>query len=343
MSSIDATTGGRVDAVNGRIASILALKSGITAPVLSAATMKAIQTVHDCLLKQTDQQGWRKVVDWRGAKSRPAPARSSGSYARPIPVAGGGGGGGDRPSMPVKYTSKFKTNGGDDAVLMIIQDKLNKFSPRNREETYDFLCQILDSGKTYFLKDFMKIIFEKATREESICPHYAQLLCDLSSKYTVLLTEMIERYKAFGAIFEDISEIESTESGTGDYKALLVSNSDKAYRKGYAQFLGELIKYNVLDTSLFVSTLQSIIANINIMSTKDVSKPVLEEYVMCLQRIMAAIKTERTTLALSLRPVLKERFQETLTSLSTKNATFTGVTNRARFTMMEIVDTLKAF
>lgn len=339
MSSIDATTGGRVDVVNGRIARILALKSGITAPVLSAATIKAIQTVHECLLKQTDQQGWRKVVDWRGAKSRPAPARSSGSYARPIPVAGGGGSGGA--STPVKYTSKFKTSGGDDAVLMIIQDKLNKFSPRNREETYDFLCQILDSGKTYFLKDFMKIIFEKATREESICPHYAQLLCDLSSKYTVLLTEMIERYKAFGAIFEDISEIE--ESGAGDYKALLVSNSDKAYRKGYAQFLGELIKYNVLDTSLFVSTLQSIIANINIMSTKDVSKPVLEEYVMCLQRIMAAIKTERTTLALSLRPVLKERFQETLTSLSTKNVTFTGVTNRARFTMMEIVDTLKAF
>jgi len=323
----------REEAANGRIAAILALKKDLHELVISPATMKAIQTVHECLLKSTDQQGWRKVVDWRGKGRPPMPAARSGA------VRMGGAGAGSSSAPPAKYTSRFKTAGGDDAVLMIIQDKLNRFSPRNYKETHDFLCQILDSGKTHFLKDFMKIVFQKATREESICPHYAKLLCELTSKYSILLVEMIERYKAFGAIFEDISEVEEADS----YKTLLESNSDKAYRKGYAQFLGELVKYSVLDTALFTATLQSIITNINVMSTKEATKPTLDEYVACLQRIMGAIQAERTALALELRPVLKERFMGSLTTLSTKNEAFLGVSSRSRFAMMGIVDILKTF
>jgi len=319
------------EAVNGRIADILALKKEIRDPVVPLAIMKAIQTVHDCLAKSTDQQGWRKVVDWR-SKSRP--------LVVPPPRPARVGGAGSPPSAaPMKYVSRFKPTGGDDAVLMIIQDKLNRFSPRNYKETHEFLCQILDSGKTHFLKDFMKIVFQKATREESICPHYARLLCELTIKYSHLLVEMVERYKAFGSIFEDISEVEEADS----YKTLLESNSDKAYRKGYAQFLGELIKYSVLDTSLFLATLQSIITNIHVMSTKEATKPTLDEYVSCLQRIMGSIQAERTKLALELRPVLKERFLGSLTALSTKNETFLGVSSRSRFAMMGLVDILKTF
>lgn len=325
------------EAVNSRIAAILAWKGEIRDPVIPLATMKAIQTVHECLMKSTDQQGWRKVVDWRN-KSRPPV-----TTPRPVRLGGAGAGAGagaPPPSTPpVKYASRFKTSGGDDAVLMIIQDKLNRFSPRNYKETHEFLCQILDSGKTHFLKDFMRIVFQKATREESICPHYARLLCELTTKYSHLLVEMIERYKAFGSIFEDISEVETADS----YKTLLESNSDKAYRKGYAQFLGELIKYSVLDTALLTATLQSIITNINVMATKETTKLTLDEYVACLQRIMGSIQTERTPLALELRPVLKERFLSSLTALSAKNEAFAGVSSRSRFAMMGIVDVLKTF
>jgi len=328
------SSGSIEEAVNGRIAAILALKKEIRDPVVLPAIMKAIQTVHDCLAKSTDQQGWRKVVDWRSKSRPPVPA------AAPRPARmGGAGSGAPSSSGPVKYVSRFKATGGDDAVLMIIQDKLNRFSPRNYKETHEFLCQILDSGKTHFLKDFMKIVFQKATREESICPHYARLLCELTTKYSHLLVEMVERYKAFGSIFEDISEVEEADS----YKTLLESNSDKAYRKGYAQFLGELIKYSVLDTSLFLATLQSIITNIHVMSTKEATRPTLDEYVACLQRIMGSIQAERTKLALELRPVLKERFLGSLTSLSAKNEAFLGVSSRSRFAMMGLVDILKTF
>ena len=330
-ASVDA-----VGAINGAVAAVLALKTGLRDSVISATALKAIQTVQDCLSKGADAQGWRKQVDWRGKGGGGAAPRSFG-------VRNGGAGApppSGAPYIPVKYTSRFKAVEGDDAVFMVIQDKLNKFSPRNYKETHAFLCQILDSGKTHFLKEFMKTVFQKATREESICPHYAHLLCELTSKYSVLLVEMVERYKAFGAIFDDISEVASD-----DYKTLLETNSDKAYRKGYAQFLGELIKYNVLDTSLFVTTLQSIISNIEVMSTNGAanSKATLDEYVACLQRIMEAIKTERTALALALRPALKERFYAPLAALSVKNPALVGVSSRSRFTIMGITDILKTF
>jgi len=99
-------------------------------------------------------------------------------------------------TAPYKYVSKFKSAEKDiDPVLLIIQDKLNRFSVTNYNEIHDFLCQIMDSGRTEFLKSFMKLVFDKATMEEVFCPTYVKLLSELSSKYAVLTTEMINRYK----------------------------------------------------------------------------------------------------------------------------------------------------
>jgi len=327
-----------------RVDAILSLQADLKDPVLPLSVIRAIQLVQESLTKSAEPMvpgGWKRV-DWRGPK--PAnqkfrgPAYGSGSGPGP---AAGGAGSGPSPSVPhhTKYVSRFKKGGeADDAVLMLIQDKLNKFSPKNYKEVLDFLCQILDSGKTHFLKDFMKFVFEKATREESFCPYYAQLLCELTGKYKVLLTELVARYHAFGAIFEDISELE-----TDSYADLLASNSDKAYRQGYAQFLGELVKYNVLDKDLFIATLTSIIHNIGKMSVNEKGKPVLDEYVICLTRIIGSVKAESTGLAKDLRAYTKETFVGILEPFTLKNPSLVGISTRSRFMIMNIVDTMKGF
>jgi len=305
----------------------------------------------ESLVKSSEPQGWKRV-DWRGNGGSSSSSssygkggsfnkfRGSGSPHSPASGGAGAGAGAAPPhTPPPKYTSRFKKTGeADDAVLLLIQDKLNKFSPKNYKEIFDFLCQILDSGKIHFLKDFMKFVFQKATREETFCPYYAQLLCELTGKYPVILSEMVLRYREFGAIFDDISELESDS-----YAELLASNTDKAYRQGYAQFLGELVKYNVLDTELFVTTLGSIITNIERMSVNEKGKSVLEEYVICLMRIIEAVKAGSTDLAKALRKALKERFIATLDPLSKKNADLTGIATRSRFIIMNIVDAIRAF
>jgi len=327
-----------------RIDAILSLQSELRDPVISAGILRAIQTVHDTISHTTESQGWKKV-DWRGGSSAAAAAGGSGGGRTFNKFRGSAGAVATNSSSsssatpPPKYVSRFKKTGeADDAVLLLIQDKLNNFTPKNYKEIFHFLCQILDSGKTHFLKDFMTFVFKKATREETFCPYYAQLLCELTGKYSVLLSEMIARYREFAAIFDDISELE-----TDSYKDLLTSNSDKAYRQGYAQFLGELIKYNVLDTELFVATLDSIVHNIQRMAPNEKGKPVLEEYVICLSRIISSIKEERTELATALRGILKERFASVLAPLTVKDPAFMGISARSRFTTMNIVDIIKAF
>ena len=325
-----------------RIDAILSLQSELRDSVISAGILRAIQAVHDTISHTTESQGWKKV-DWRGGGGAAGSGRTFNKFRGSTgPVATNSSSASSSTSSstpPLKYISRFKKTGeADDAVLLLIQDKLNNFTPKNYKEIFHFLCQILDSGKTHFLKDFMTFVFKKATREETFCPYYAQLLCELTGKYSVLLSEMIARYREFAAIFEDISELE-----TDSYKELLSSNSDKAYRQGYAQFLGELIKYNVLDTELFVATLDSIVHNIQRMAPNEKGKPVLEEYVICLLRIISSIKEERTELATALRRVLKERFATILAPLTLKDPALLGISARSRFTTMNIVDIIKAF
>jgi len=322
-----------------RIDAILSLQSELREPSVSPSVSRSIQMVIDALSKAAETQSWKRV-DWRSGGG----GSNSSSGGRTFHKFRGAVGAPTATPMlhtgPPKYISRFKkADEADDAVLLLIQDKLNKFSPKNYTEIFNFLCQILDSGKTHFLKDFMSFVFKKATREETFCPYYAQLLCELTGKYAVLLSEMVAKYREFGAIFDDISELEAGSS----YTELLASNTDKAYRRGYAQFLGELMKYNVLEADLFVSTLASIIGNIERMSPNEKGKPVLEEYVICLQQIIASVKEGKTPLASSLRLALKERFVGTLTPLSRKDAALLGITSRSRFTLMNIVDNINGF
>ena len=154
---------------------ILSLQADLRDPAVSVTVLRSIQTVVDCLSKGTDPHGWKKV-DWRGSGGGGfgvrAPRNTFTKFQGPPPASGGAGSGGGAVHLPPpKYVSRFKKTGeADDAVLMLIQDKLNKFSPRIYKEVFEFLCQILDSGKTHFLKDFMKFVFQKATREETFCP-----------------------------------------------------------------------------------------------------------------------------------------------------------------------------
>jgi hypothetical protein len=231
--------------------------------------------------------------------------------------------------------SKFKSAEKDmDPVLLIIQDKLNRFSVSNYAEIHDFLCQIMDSGRTDFLKSFMKLVFDKATMEEIFCPTYVKLLSELSSKYPVLTTEMVNRYKEYIAIFSDVSE---TPVAGGVIEATTV----KKYRLGYSQFLAEMIKYNILDAELFLSTIQTIVESLPKVAATSESRKLLEEYAHCLMRILKGIQGQTTPLAMALKSALRDRFAPLLHPLTKKNPELPSLSDTGRFTIMDILDKIK--
>jgi hypothetical protein len=286
-----------------------------------------------------------------GASSKMATATTETPVSIPLvgPVAAGGAGTADTHTRYTsqKYVSKFKKTSDkvEDTILnTILLGKLNKFSEINYDEIKEFIMHIIDNGETDMIKCFMKLVFEKAASEEIFCPLYAKLLSELSLRYPVLLTEMANLYVQYMAIFEEVKEDEADS-----YNEFCKRNVEQKYRRGYSQFLAELTKHNVIDSDTFLKTVMKIITQVdNNIKNKEAIK-LIEEYADCLQRIMRAIKpsdsidSDTDDMIVSIRSTIKGEPLVHITPLTIKNAENVGLSNKARFTFLNICEDIQKF
>jgi hypothetical protein len=250
-----------------------------------------------------------------------------------------------------KYISKFKKNSDkvEDTILnKIILGKLNKFSELNYDEIKEFITHIIDSGQTDMIKCFMKLVFEKAASEEIFCPLYAKLLSELSLRYPVLLSEMANLYSVYMAIFEEVVDTKAE-----NYNEVCLRNVEKKYRRGYSQFLAELIKYSVIDTDIFMKTVTKIITQIenNIKIVEAIK--INEEYGDCLMKIMKAIQEDsyggddidltKRNMIETIRQSLKVDIINRIQHLSVRNTEYKGISNKARFTFLDVYESILKF
>lgn len=262
-----------------------------------------------------------------------------------------------------KYVSRFRksTDNVEDSIMNKILGKLNKFSASNYQDIKEFITQIIDSGQTDMIKCFMKLVFEKAASEEMFCPLYARLLSELSAQYPILLDEMNNLYKQYMEIFEEIP----TENQDESYQDLCQRNVEKKYRRGYSQFLAELIKHNVIDREIFMQTIVTIIHQVELNLTSKDSVKVIEEYADCLMKIMKAIdmnqKKIQTKLAESdsddekdslssithvlneIRSYIKKDIMSKIQPLTVRNGENIGLSNKARFTFLDIYEEIQKY
>jgi hypothetical protein len=259
-----------------------------------------------------------------------------------------------------KYVSKFKKNveNVEDTILnTILLGKLNKFSEQNYDEIKEFITHIIDNGETEMIKCFMKLVFEKAASEEMFCPLYAKLLSELSFRYPVLLSEMSNLYSQYMEIFEEVPE-EQAET----YNEVCKRNVEKKYRRGYSQFLAELIKHDVINIEVFMKTVNKIIGSIELNSkNKDASK-LNEEFSDCLMKIIKAIQTgvevkhknlsnddsddeddSKEDKIQEIRVTLKAEPSNKIKPLTVRNPENIGMSNKARFTLLDIFEAIQKF
>ena len=359
------------------------LRKNIRDPKLPSTILASIESIHRCIKNGTDQNGW-KTVDWRSAKptnSHVLPKNGRGPVGHRghradhridhrndhgdlrnrviepvasiplttvLPPQKAAGvwhehTDGFRPHQ--KYVSKFKKTSGkvEDTILnTILLGKLNKFSLPNYNEIKEFITHIIDNGQTDMIKCFMKLVFEKAASEEIFCPLYARLLSELSSSYPVLLTEMANLYSQYMEIFEEVPE-EQTEN----YTEICKRNVEKKYRRGYSQFLAELIKHNVIDVNTFMKIITTIIRQVEINMVQKESIKLVEEFADCLMKIMKAIRiqpqdssTEEDTIH-QIRQILKQDISERIQPLSVVRPDAAGLSNKARFTFLDIYESIQ--
>jgi hypothetical protein len=243
-----------------------------------------------------------------------------------------------------KYVSRFKKESEkvDDTILnTIILGKLNKFSQINYNEVKEFITHIIDSGQTDMIKCFMQLVFQKAASEEIFCPLYAKLLSELSSGYPILLTEMANLYTEYMKIFEEVQETNEV-----DYNELVKRNVEKKYRRGYSQFLAELIKHEVIDTDVFSMTIDTIIKQIEMNAINTEFVKLNEEYADCLMKITKAIQSddfdEDNDKIDTIRKSMKTDCLDRLKVLTTKNTNNKGISNKARFTLLDIYEGIES-
>ncbi len=245
---------------------------------------------------------------------------------------------------PAKYVSKFKRTSEkvEDTILnTILLGKLNKFSASNYQDIKEFIIQIIDDGQTEMITCFMKLLFEKAASEEIFCPLYAKLLSELSVQYPILLTEMANLYTKYMVIF-----VEVATGADETYQELCERNLQRKYRRGYSQFLAELVKHNVMDHATFIQSMINIVEQVERNQNQAESVKVLEEYADCLMKMLKALsdsekEDEEKEKEQILRASVKEAVMERIQPLTQRRPDAAGLSNKARFTFMDLYDELK--
>jgi hypothetical protein len=201
------------------------------------------------------------------------------------------------------------------------------------------LYQILGSGESdlqEMIRDFMLLVFKKAAIEETFCSLYAKLLSEISGRYNVILVEMHSLQKNYLAIFNDIQD-----STTRDYDVFVEAQKEKRYRRGYSQFIAELIALDILNIDLLKSTFQLILTNMIAFGKLEDKKTLLEEYSDCLLRMAKVLKKKNTIFFVNARKVLYDESFKSLNELIVNYNEYQSVSVKTKFMMMDVLENLK--
>jgi len=345
-----------VENIQKQIKAFLSLQGHVSKPppdvCQSIANMKDLIELHVSI-----QPDWRRnspepgspyrfnsanqVVDGRRQNYKSADTTPISRISSSKSIGSPDGNGTPPPPVP-KYQSKFKnsTQPVEDKILNnIILSKLNKFSPKTYNEIRDFLYQILGSGEPdlqEMIRDFILLVFKKAAIEETFCALYAKLLSEISGRYSIILTEMHALQKNYIAIFNDIHD-----PTTRDYDVFVEAQKEKRYRRGYSQFIAELIALDILNIDLLRSTFQLILTNMINFGKMEDKKTLLEEYSDCLLRMTKVLKKKNTPFFVNARKILYDESAKNINEILMNHANYQSISVKTKFMMMDVLENIK--
>lgn len=236
---------------------------------------------------------------------------------------------------PARFSSAAVKATGDvvDRMMVRIKGKVNRIGPSTYDATKVFLQQILSGDETEFLDELMKFIFQKAATESTFCCLYAKLLHELADEFGHIRTVMHNIFRAYLDIFTEVSPPKPADENTSEYRAFVEAQERKKFRRGYSQFVAELVKLEEAPIADFSTMLLGIVTVLETLQTNPDSTLLSEEYIDCLNNM-----------CLSAGPILAKSswaaaIQSRLSDLAKKpKADVPGFTNKARFAIMDLVD-----
>lgn len=278
----------------------------------------------------------------RGGAYRPPQGGSGGGHK--THGTGGGGGGyqvsqsrafGRPPVNPAtggpavtRFGNKARTDVTTEERMMDrIRDKMNKFSVMTYDATKTWLSQLLDSGETEFLDEFITMVFEKAAAEPTFCPLYARLITELRAAFPHLSGELQRIFRSFMSIFEDAAD--EPAIGSVEYTAFVAMRERRRNRRGYATFIGEAAQNGAFSVADVTQTCKVVLDGLHAARLNAGKGQLTEEYSECLGTIMSRCKV-------MLMPATA--IVERIRTAQKKEESAPGLTNKARFCLMDITD-----
>jgi hypothetical protein len=220
----------------------------------------------------------------------------------------------------------------EERILAKVKGKINKIGPSTYEATKVFMQQILDSDETDFLDDFMKFVFQKAATESAFCPLYARLLHELADEFTHLRSVMCTLFHDYTKIFSEVEHV-APDPSSESYKEFVEAQERKKFRRGYSQFVAELVKQGEVDLEAF-RTLIFLIVSVIDGSHSDAGKTQLsEEYIDCLSNMCRSASP-----ILIVNSWSADLLDRLAAFVSKPASSLPGFTPKARFALMNLVD-----
>ena len=213
----------------------------------------------------------------------------------------------------------------EERMMDRIRDKMNKFSVMTYDATKTWLCQLMSSGQTEFLTDFITLVFEKAAHEELHCATYAKLLTELCTAYPHLASELRRIFNEFMNIFKEAAT--EPDAGSSEYTAFVALRERRKARRGYAAFIGQIAKLGALSTPDILQTCDVILDGLTEAKATADKGSLCEEYADCLTALMKCC-----------RDLIKPSVAPVLTRVGLVKERGGSLTNKARFALMDLVD-----
>jgi hypothetical protein len=250
--------------------------------------------------------------------------------------SGGGGGGGPRPYPQRSYANRSaiprfgnkarKDATTEDRMMDRIRDKMNKFSSVTYDATKTWLSQLLDSGQTDFLTDFITLVFDKASTERPFCTLYARLITELRASFPHLEVELRRIFDEFLGIFADA---DGPDVASAEYAEFVALRDRRKARRGYAAFVSEVANQKVLRVDDVMRTCGVILDGLMAAKVSENQTVLCEEYADCLTTIMKGCEH---IIRPSVAPFMS-RIKEAM-----KKEGSPSLSNKARFALMDLTD-----
>lgn len=234
----------------------------------------------------------------------------------------------------VRYQSRFTSGneGNLDGKILntIIGNKLNAFTQLTYNDTRDFIYQIMDSGETEFIKDFVEKVFKKATSEELYCALFAKLIAEIAKTYPIMYGEMNKYHNKFLDVFDDIDEC-----GQGDSSEEFIK---KQYRMGYGHFLSELAGNNALETGQLISMIDKVMTCIYTLSSQEGKVKSVEECTDCIVRLVSGLKSKSPSYFNKVKEEIRKTAMDRTKELISKKGVLPSVSAKTKFGLMDFQD-----